>query len=137
METINGQELKARLDAGGAGIRIMFGPAKVFESDPIPGSIRCDNARHAVRLVARGKPRVDYGPAPSRAHGRLARTRLESGGSAAVTHSRAGSRRGWRRPTRSRAARRASGTGRRPARPTGSPGGRSIGSRFLNGFGGL
>jgi rhodanese-related sulfurtransferase len=86
MEIINATQLKARLDGGGAAILIMFMPAPVFESSHIPGSIRCDNAQHAMRVLKKDQPVIAYCSAPSCANSRLACRQLEAQGYTAVTH---------------------------------------------------
>jgi rhodanese-related sulfurtransferase len=86
MEIINATQLKARLDAGGAGTLIMFMPALIFESSHIPGSIQCDNAREAMRRVAKTERIIAYCSAPSCATSRLAARQLEAQGYTAVTH---------------------------------------------------
>ena len=86
MEIINALELKARLDSGGPAILVMFMPAAVFESSHIPGSIRCDNAQHAMRVVAKDQPVIGYCSAPACANSRLACRQLEAQGYTTVTH---------------------------------------------------
>lgn len=86
MRIIDAQELKARLDCGGAGVLVMFMPVEVFEGDHIPGSIRCDNARHAMQILAKDQPIIAYCSAPSCANSRLACRQLEASGYVSVTH---------------------------------------------------
>jgi rhodanese-related sulfurtransferase len=86
MEIINVQQLKARLDGGAPVILVMFMPAAVFESSHIPGSIRCDNAQHAMRVLAKDQPVIGYCSAPACANSRMACRQLEAQGYTAVTH---------------------------------------------------
>ena len=90
METINAQELKARLDAGGAMNRVLVMPAPVNESGSIPGSIHCDSARHGMRPLAKDEPFMVYGSAPSCADRRLGCTQLEAEGCTTVMPFRGG-----------------------------------------------
>jgi rhodanese-related sulfurtransferase len=90
MEIINAQQLKARLDAGDAVLLVMFMPTEVFDGSHIPGSIRCDNAQHAMRLLPKDKSIIGYCSAPSCANSRLACTQLEAQGYASVTHYQGG-----------------------------------------------
>src|SRR5579863_7900382 len=86
MEIINVLQLKERLDCGDPAILVMFMPAAVFETSHIPGSIRCDNAQHAMRVVAKGQPVIGYCSTPACANSRLACRQLEAEGYATVMH---------------------------------------------------
>ena len=86
MEIIDVQQLKARLEGGAPEILVMFMPAAVFESSHIPGSIRCDNAQHAMRLLPKDKSIIGYCSAPACANSRMACRQLEAQGYTAVTH---------------------------------------------------
>jgi rhodanese-related sulfurtransferase len=86
MEIIDVQQLKARLEGGAPEILVMFMPAAVFESGHIPGSIRCDNAQHAMRVLAKDQPIIAYCSAPACANSRTACRQLEAQGYTAVTH---------------------------------------------------
>jgi rhodanese-related sulfurtransferase len=86
MEVIDVQKLKARLDAGAAVILVMFMPAAIFESDHIPGSIQCDNAEAAMRLLSRSDSIIGYCSSPACALSRVACRQLEARGYSAVTH---------------------------------------------------